>query len=159
MSIVVLKPLKSGMKTADVSSIVFQKLKPLGAKRKGRSTFVLETPDLLKSIDIQKSDFSQLCYLNYGFTLKRVPTGGLKSHLMKRATSKDPLIKEQIDRWLDLDSDFPDHERLQGIEWIIDEIVLPEIQTINTESDLKNFILTLPTMNLVPIRLREHYGL
>jgi hypothetical protein len=78
---------------------------------------------------------------------------------MKRATSKDPLIKEQIDRWLDLDSDFRDHERLQGIEWIIDEIVLPEIQTINTESDLKNFILTLPTMNLVPIRLREHYGL
>jgi hypothetical protein len=56
---------------------------------------------------------------------------------MKRATSKDPLIKEQIDRWLDLDSDFRDHERLQGIEWIIDEIVLPEIQTINTESDLK----------------------
>lgn len=147
------------MKTAEVSSIVFQKLKPLGATRKGRSTFVLETPELIKSIDIQKSDFSQLCYLNYGFTLKRVPTGGLKKHLMKRATSKDPLIKEQIDRWLDLDSDSPDPERAQGIEWIIDEIVLPEIQTINTESDLKKFILTLPTMNLVPIRLREHYGL
>jgi hypothetical protein len=147
------------MKTAEVSSIVFRKLKPLGATRKGRSTFVLETPDLLKSIDVQKSDFSQRCYLNYAFTLKRVPTGGLKTHLMKGATSKDPLIKEQIDHWLDLESDSPDPERAQGIEWIIDEIVLPEIQTINTESDLKKFILTLPTMNLVPIHLREHYGL
>lgn len=147
------------MKTAEVSSTIFQKLKPLGAKRKGRATFVLETQDLIKAIDVQKSDYSQLCYLNFGFTLKRVPTNGLKTHLMKRATSKDPIIREQIYRWLDLDSDISDSERAQGIEWIMDEIVLPEIQHINTENDLKEFILTLPTINLVPFRLREHYGL
>lgn len=147
------------MRTAEVSSTIFQKLKPLGAKRKGRATFVLETQDLIKMVEIQKSDFSQLCYLNYGFTLKQVPTDGLKEHLMKRATSQDPIIREQIDRWLDLDSDILDSERAQGIEWIIDEIVLPEIQHINTENDLKEFILTLPTINLVPFRLRRHYGL
>jgi hypothetical protein len=58
-------------------------LKPHGFKKKGNE-WRIETTELYKTIDLQKSNFSNLYYLNYGYNFKDLDYDGTKHHIGTR---------------------------------------------------------------------------
>ena len=63
-------------------------LLPLGYKRKG-NVWELSGKELLKVIDLQKSMYSSLYYVNYGYIITKLELDGLLSHVNFRLHGKD----------------------------------------------------------------------
>ena len=60
---------------------------------------------------------------------------------------------------LDLDSEIDSKERSIALKEIIIEKIVKQFQVINTESDLRNYVLKLPTLSIIPLVVKRHFNL
>ena len=130
-------------------------LKPHGFKKKGNE-WTMETSELYKTIDLQKSNFSNLYYLNYGYNFKDLDYDGTMHHIINRLGSRDTNVNKIIHDTFDLEKSIDDLARIKNLSDLINNILLPEVNSTNNKADILNSLKTRPTLNDIPLRVKEY---
>jgi hypothetical protein len=111
--------------------------RPLGFKRKG-SRLTFDNGTLIKVIVIEKSNFGHSFFIDYGIIVKAIPLEGSQNHFGFRLGDILSVVQIRSD--------------LQGK-------VKKYLEGINSEDDVLRALRDLPTLNIVPLRVREYFGL
>jgi hypothetical protein len=146
------------MKRQDLERLIGGRLGRFGFKRKG-STWVSSTNEVTKLVKVEQSNFSNSYYVTFGFVLKSAPLKGLKMHLYFRMGSPIPSVQLEIEQFLNLDSGVSDKKREDGLKTFFDQLVIPKLQSINTERDIEAEIRQRPNLNAVPGVIRDYFGM
>src|SRR5437868_695055 len=83
---------------------------PIGFKRKG-NYWVANGEEVTKMVNLQKSQYSNSFYINYGFIAKAIPLDGLMMHIYKSLGSKNKVEQKRIMELLTLDNEISDNDR------------------------------------------------
>jgi hypothetical protein len=137
------------MNNEEFKNIVNDLLKPLGFKKKG-NYWKLETEEIEKIIDLQKSNFSNLYYLNYGYNLKNLNYDTVRKHIYNRLPQHSAF---------DLENNLIPAIRNEEIQKIFNNELIPEVSRINTESDIIELLKKRPHLNEIPLKVKEYLKL
>jgi hypothetical protein len=116
-------------------------LLPFGFKRKG-NTWVLNGPEINKIVNMQRSLYSNLYYINYGYVINSLPKDGFFMHVDKRLGSYDKQVDIEIRNLLDFEN----------------SIIVEEMNGIKNELDLLHHILRGPLYG-IPTVVLKHFNL
>ena len=128
---------------------------PVGFKRKGNN-WKLENEELEKVVNLQKSNFNNSYYINYGYNLKKLDYDRMLIHISNRLAHSDNDKNTLIDNTLNLEVELSLQNRVNGVKEIISEILLPEIESINCETDIVNMLKKRPHLNDIPLKVKEY---
>ncbi|MRX42075.1 DUF4304 domain-containing protein [Flavobacterium sp. LC2016-23] len=145
------------MEKKELSNMLSEVLLPFGFKKKG-DYWVLNHDVITKIINLQKSQFNNSFYINYGYVLKSIPLTGMM-HIYNRLTSSNIEERNWILELLNLENDISINERSTELKKILLEILISNMQIINTEQDLINELKKRPHLNDVPMNVKEHLNL
>lgn len=126
-------------------------LRSLGFKKKSNYWFN-DSDELQRFIYFQRSRFSPLYYLEYGFIIKSLDLDGLTPHYSER-------VREQQDV-LDLESSLTDEERELKLSDLLRNEVVPNLLAISTEQDLRIKVISAiakDEANLISLRVKEYF--
>jgi ferritin-like protein len=126
---------------------------PSGFKRKGNN-WVINGDEINKIINLQKSQYSNLFYINYGYIINSLPLEGFVNHVDNRLSSTDKREQQKITSLLDLDYQIDTTERFTELEKIIRSKIIQEMQNTSKEADIltvlnqRQFLYTIPPVVL-----------
>jgi hypothetical protein len=146
------------MEKKELSSVLSEILVPIRFKKKG-SYWVINGDIITKMVNLQKSNYSNAFYINYGYILNSIPLGNLKTHVYNRVTSPDVEERNKITFLLDLESNIPDEERTKALKEILKSKLVAKVQTVNTEEDLLVELKKRQHLNDIPLKIKEHFNL
>ena len=128
-------------------------------KKKGNYWFN-ETETLKKVINLQKSNFANRYYINYGWIIKKLPLSGY-CHFGGRLASLNKEENLRIDELLSLNQNINQEERQSELFSFIDSYLLKKLETINTEEELSNYLKSLqpPLSNMISGIVREYFNI
>ncbi len=129
------------MKNEEVRLKFDQTLKPLGYKKKGNKWFT-STEDLTKIIELQKFSYPKLYYVNYGVNLNRLDFKEVLFHVYGRHKNT-------------LDLETTDYENLNKLTGETITQVTDKLTQLNSINDVINYTKTLPTLNILPLKVKE----
>ena len=69
------------MKKKELSDAIGEVLIPNGFKKKG-DYWLINGEEITKMVNLQKSQFSNRFYLNYGYIIKSIPLNNLMMHIL-----------------------------------------------------------------------------
>ncbi|NOS92613.1 MAG: DUF4304 domain-containing protein [Cyclobacteriaceae bacterium] len=133
-------------------------LKPHGFKKKGNE-WTMETIELLKVIDLQKSNFSNLYYLNYGYNFKGFDYDGTTYHIFSRLGSIDKEINTVIQATFDLETPMDDLTRGRNLSDLVNSVLLKEMNSTNSKDDILNLLKTRQTLNDISFRVKQYLNI
>jgi hypothetical protein len=133
-------------------------LNPLGFKKKG-NFWVLDRDTITKMVNLQRSQFSERFYLNYGYIIKALPLGGLTMHIFYGLGSSNPLENARINALFDLEVHMKDDEREVELRKFLKKILVTKIHSIETEEDILDELMKRPHLNDVPLVVKKHFNL
>lgn len=140
------------MERKELTNIIDEILKPLGFTKKG-NYWRLEGEELFKIVNLQKSSYSNKYYINYGFDIKNLNYDSLSMHIFRGISTEDSEDRDILDFEKDLNS------RIEKIKWLVTKVLLPNLNEINSLSDLINDLKKQPHLNDIPIKIKEFLGL
>lgn len=137
-----------------IKSVINEKLQAFGYSRKGTSWFK-DTNELIKVVNLQKSNFAKSYYINYGFNIKGLDMQGVTMHIQNRYGSVVAIDNNRIKETLNLESEMEDSVRKKKIEQIMDDVIhlLSKIDTVN---DLVGHLQGRSHMNDIPLVVKKH---
>ncbi len=141
-----------------LAQVLDEVLLPRGFVRKG-NYWVEKKGEIIKMINLQKSEFANHFYINYGFRLKKLPLGNLSMHVYNRLASPDPTTANRILLLLDLDSELPDLQRSEELATLLQQTLLPVFEAVNSDDDLRAYLMNRPNLNAVPIVVKDYLEL
>lgn len=133
-------------------------LSPKGFKKKG-NYWVANSNEIAKMVNLQRSQFGNYFYINYGYILNSVPLSGLMMHIYKRVASLDKDENLRIDKLLDLENNIPDESRIQELKKLLFEKLIQNIDLVNTETDVLEELKKRPHLNNVSLVVKRHFNL
>ena len=133
-------------------------LKPLGFMKKGNK-WTLETEELEKVIELQKSNFSNSYYINFGFNFKDLDYDKVTMHIFNRLGSQAIKKSALMAETLDLESSLNRTERINLLKKFVSKLLLPEIDGIKNKADLVNELKVRKNLNDVPLKVKNHLDL
>ena len=133
-------------------------LTPLGFERR-KSNWVYQNDELCKLINLQKSDYSNLFYINYGYIIKGLELTTTRMHVENRLASKDKQEQKCITDLLDLDIEIPIQERCTKLKNLIHDIIIENMLIVNTSEDLFLELKKRPHLNDIPLVIKKYYGI
>lgn len=145
------------MERRDLADVVSETLIPLGFKRRG-NYWVLNGEEITKMVNLQKSQFSNRFYINYGYIIRSIPSDGTM-HVYNRLASRDISENRRIDELLDLEEIMPDQTRSNELKGFLLRKLVPNLQSVNTERDLRRQLEERPHLNDIPLVVKEHFDL
>jgi hypothetical protein len=128
-------------------------LKSNGFKRKG-NYWRLEADELIKIVNLQKSQWGNQYYINYGFDIKELQYDGLAMHIYRRIGSTDATGNNILDFENNLAGD-----RIKMVESLLTNSLLETFSNINSVADLLNDLKQRPHLNDVPLKVKDFLGL
>lgn len=146
------------MTNTEFKSELDRLLKPYGFKKKGNK-WTSETEELEKIIELQKSNFSNSYYLNYGFNFKDLDYKEVTMHIWNRLGSSKRKENNLFIKTLDLESSLNSIERTQNLELFITTLLLPEINGINCKEDILMELKPRKHLNNVFLPIKRHLNL
>lgn len=146
------------MEKKDIERILTDVLKPAGFKKKG-NYWTLNNDVLTKMVHLQKSQFSNRFYINYGYIINELPLGNLRMHIFKGLGSLKTSTNEEIMNMLDLEYDISDHIRETNLKDLLYENLILNIIGINNESDILEQLKTSPHLNDITLSVKKHFNL
>lgn len=146
------------MEKKELSSILSELLVPIGFKKKG-DHWVKNDGKISKMVYLQKSQFSNSFYINYGYILKAIPLNGLKMHLFEGLGYTDEVKQQRVAALLNLDNSILEDDRKGELKEIFLENLVPDIQEVNTEEDVLDKIKKRPHTNDIPLIVKEYFNL
>lgn len=144
------------MNKKDLIALFNKVLSPLGYKRKGNN-WIKSNNELYKVINLQKSYYSNLFYINYGYIIKELNLTTMM-HIENRLAACDSEKQKDITNLLDLDSEISESERSIKLKELINETVL-RMKKVNNINDLRDELKNRQHLNDVPIIVKDYYGL
>ena len=131
---------------------------PIDFKRKG-NYWVNNGKFINKIVNLQKSQYSNAYYLNYGYIINSLELNNFKEHIPYRLGSSDSEQQKKITELLDLDTNIIDKLRFSELRKIINnEIVLP-MQVIHTEEDLLQVLKGMRYRYTIPPFVLKYFNL
>lgn len=146
------------MEKKELANILSEVLTSVGFKKKG-DYWVLNGSVITKMVNLQKSQYSNSFYINYGYILKSLPLNGKMMHIYNRMTSSDIDKRNRIEKLLNLENEISNNERIFELKEEISKIIISDFQIVNTEEDLLNSLKERPNLNSVPLDVKKHFGL
>src|SRR6476646_8612696 len=107
-------------------------LNPYGFVKKANYWY-LNNKELIKVINVQKSDFGNMYYLNYGFIVSKLAEINPDMHIYNRLGSLDTRENIRIMDLFSFESKIEDNQRQSEIKFYIENVIIKELQSINTE--------------------------
>ena len=146
------------MEKKELASILSEILVPIGFKKKG-NFWVINGDVITKMINLQKSNYSNAFYINYGYILNSIPLGNLMMHVYNRVTSLDVEERNRITFLLDLESNISNEERKKSLKELLQSKLIAKVQTVNTEEDLLAELKKRPHLNDITLAVKQHFNL
>jgi hypothetical protein len=141
------------MNKKELAKIIDDVLKPHGFKKKG-NYWRLECDELIKIVNLQKSQWGDQYYINYGFDIKGLENDELIMHIYRRIGSKDT----EGNNILDLENKLPG-DRVKMIVDLLNHSLLTIFAGINSRADLLTDLRQQPHLNDVPLKVKAFLGL
>ena len=110
-------------------------------------------------VNLQKSNFSNTYYVNFGFIINSVPLGQMRTHIEYRLSSTDPEERRKIEELLDLDSPLDDNSRESALRIRLSHGVYGQLKKTITEGGLLSVLKKQPHLNNVPLSVKKHFNL
>lgn len=146
------------MEKKELTSILSEVLVPIGFKKKG-NYWVINGDVITKMVNLQKSNYSNAFYINYGYILNSIPLGNLMMHVYNRVTSLDLEERNRITFLLNLESNIPDVERAKELKEILQSKLVEKIQGVDTDDDLLTELKKRPHLNDITLAVKQHFNL
>ena len=144
------------MDKKDLVSIIDKEFKPLGFKKVG-NYWKLLGKELIKIIYLQRSSYSKLYYINYGFNFVNLEYNGVLTHVFHRLSSPDKKENELIQSLLDFENDIDFETRTIQLTDIVRDVLKVELGKINCENDVLKEIEEKPILlNMLPLKVKEY---
>ena len=145
------------MKKEELTNLIDQELVLNGFKKKG-NYWVINGEEITKMVNLQKSQFGNSFYINYGYILKSIPLSNMM-HIYNRVASSNYNENKRIKELLDLENKIPNEDRILELKQLIRDKLVRNIQAVNTEEDLLNELKKRPRLNDISIDVKKHFGL
>ena len=146
------------MEKKDLINLFDEICSPLGFKRKGNYWF-LHQMELTQIIHLQKSYYGNIYYINYGFNINNLNTDNIAMHIYNRLGGADKDEQRKLFNTLDFNYVIDKQERLFLLKEIVINKIIGKFQQVHTESELVEYIKKRPTMNDIPIVVKEYLRL
>jgi hypothetical protein len=130
-------------------------LKSYNFKRKG-NRWTLKLEEIEKIFELQKSYYSKLYYINYGFNFNNVYDDGLTMQLFLRLSHKEYLINERIKELEDFENSIDDKTRIDELIHFINDIIISKFNEIKNEKGLIHFVNNEYNQNMIPITVKKY---
>ncbi|MDL2141628.1 DUF4304 domain-containing protein [Flavobacterium tructae] len=131
---------------------------PLNFKRKGNN-WVSNGETVNRIINLQKSQYSNAFYINYGYILNSLPLDNWTSHVDNRLGGKEKEEQKLITDLLNLESDFKTEERFYLLGKIINEKIVKEVQFVSSEEDVLKILKEKEFLYTIPPAVLRHFNL
>lgn len=141
----------------DILRLIDEIFLPLGFKRKGNN-WCFDCDELLKIVNLQKSNYGNSFYINYGYVIKGLPLT-TTMHVQNRLAGRDKNEDKTIVDLLDLEISLLPDLRLSLLKQILMEKVASKMDRVNTTSDLINELKERPHLNDIPLVVKDHFQL
>ncbi|WP_431244785.1 DUF4304 domain-containing protein [Flavobacterium sp. P21] len=136
------------MTNNEFKEIFKNQLTKIGFKMRGNN-FRLKTSEIETIVNLQKSNFSNAYYVNYGYNLLNFDCSEVYIHISERL----PQLAT-----FDLEKEFQNREK--ELLAIINQMLIPEITKIKTEQDVLNLFQRKPYLNMTTIfKVKEYLKL
>ncbi|MDR2039440.1 MAG: DUF4304 domain-containing protein [Bacteroidales bacterium] len=146
------------MEKKELINILSEILIPAGFKRKG-NYWVFNGHEITKMINLQKSQFGNHFYINYGYILNSIPLDGMMMHIYKRVASLDKTENLKIDELLNLENTISDDDRSHELKKMLVQKLVQNINLVSTEDELLNELKKRPHLNDIPLIVKRHFNL
>lgn len=146
------------MEKQDLIKLLNELFIPLGFKKKGNN-WVSNGETVNKIVNLQKSQYGNSFYINYGYILKSLPLKGWTSHVEDRLGSDDKVKNRRIMDLLDLENAIAPSERLPELKERINEQIIKEMQSVTTEKDVLNVLRGRRYLYTIPPFVLKHFNL
>jgi hypothetical protein len=145
------------MEKKDLTKLLDEVFIPLGFKRKGNN-WVHNGDVLTKILNLQKSNYGNAFYINYGYIIKGLELT-TKMHVYMRLASNDKGENLRITNLLNLESDLDVVERLSDLKRFINDQIVLDFNMTHTEHDIINELKQRPDLNNIPLVVKRYFGL
>jgi len=145
------------MKKNDLIKLFDEIFGSLGFKREGNN-WICKGEELIKIINLQKSNYSNTFYINYGYIIKGLELT-TTTHVENRLASTDKEEQKRITDLLDLETEIPTDQRLTELKTFITNKITIQMQSMKTETDLLNDLKKRPNLNNIPLVVKNHFHL
>jgi len=145
------------MEKKDLVKLLDDIFVPLGFKRRGNN-WVSNGNELSKLINLQKSNYSNSFYINYGYIIKGIELT-TTTHVENRLASINKEEQKRITNLLDLEIEIPIDQRLTELKKFITDKITIQMQSINTESELFSDLKKRPHLNDIPLVVKRHFNI
>lgn len=146
------------MNKKELTHLISDILLPLGFKKKG-NYWVTDGSEISKMINLQKSQFSDSFYINYGYILNAILLDGMTMHVFNRLASTNSNVNNKIENLLNLENKISDVERTIQLKDILLKKLVDKINSINTEKDILEMLKKLPHLNNIPLIVKQYFNL
>ena len=143
------------MEKKDLINLLNEIFIPLSFKRKGNN-WVLNGEAITKVVNLQKSNYGNLFYINYGYIIKSIELTTV-THIGNRLAGSNKDEQKKIADLLNLDITI-ENRVFELKEFIVNKIV-SKVQKINTEADLLDELKQRPHLNDIPLTVKKHFNL
>ncbi|XHR95955.1 DUF4304 domain-containing protein [Mucilaginibacter sp. UC70_90] len=146
------------MKKKELVNILNEMLNPLGFKKKG-NYWLINNNVITKMINLQKSNYGDAFYINYGYIIHAIPLGSLTMHVYNRVTSVNEEERNRIAFLLNLETTISDEERTKALKEMLQNTLISKVQTVNSEEDLLVELKKRPHLNDITLAVKQHFDL
>jgi len=146
------------MEKKNIVKLLDELFLPIGFKRKGNN-WVNNGEQVSKVVNLQKSNYSDSYYINYGFILNRLPMGNLKMHIENRLAGRNKEHEFRLFELLDMESEIIDEIRLNELKNMISEQIVAQFQLVNSDADIFSYLKRRPHLYDIPLRIKEYFGI
>lgn len=146
------------MEKKELAGILSEVLVTIGFKKKG-NYWVVNGDEITKMINLQKSQFSNSYYINYGYILNNLPLGKHTMHIFKGLGSLDSSENTKIKELLDLENNISNEDRANELKKVLFEKLVSKISIVNTEADVLEELKKQPNLNNIPLVVKRHFSL
>lgn len=146
------------MEKKDLVAFLDQIFIPIGFKKKGNN-WVINAEKINKIINLQKSQYSNAYYLNYGYIINSLPLNGFVNHIDNRLASKDKEIQKRIGELLNLENDIEPVIRFSELRELINEKIVIEMQSVQREEDILKILKEREHLYTIPPFVLEHFDI
>lgn len=129
-------------------------IRPFHFTRKG-NTWEMKGEELTKVVNLQKSSFGNLYYINYGFNINGLNYDGTALHIFRGLTT----IGDNGGQLLDFNNALDAEHRHKQITQELQALLSGELKKINTVSELKKNLQEKEHLNDVPLKVKDFLGL
>lgn len=145
------------MDIKELIRIIDAELLLVGFKRKNKNWF-FENLELIKYVELQKSNYSNLYYLNYGFIIKEINIDSKTRHVPKQLGGSTEEERIFLKDFLDLESN--KSKDIILFKEYFNKNLDYFLNTINSSDDLGKFVINdLASLNRIPFVVKEYFNI